>query len=181
MNKICIFDLDGTLIENNSHVDIVRKYYFQRIGFFVGIIEAVLAAIMPSKYQKYLDGMIKNIPDDYIKKYKFKYRESALSLLKRYKENNFKIIIISNAPDIIVKKASNELGVSGVSAPVGKKQLILGDYKIKNEYIVVITDNTTDIDLINISDESVIYVNKKTIKYFMDKLSDNKNVKYITK
>lgn len=162
--KICVFDLDGTLWKENSHVDIIHKYMNK--GKIGKIIERMYAFFLPKLYMNYLSKMYNKIPVDYIYKYTPQFRKSAIEILNKKCSEGYKVICISNAPEEIVKEAGRRLNIESYKAPVGKKELILKEKHPVWKRLVVITDNVSDESIIKLADEVYIFSNKVRKKIF---------------
>lgn len=167
MKKLLVFDLDGTLWSVNSHVDIVESY--QKKYFFSSVIGKMLYKIVPGFYMKQLTKGLEQVPEYYIKEYLPSLCDEPVRLLK---SNISDSIIITNAPERIAKRANEIFKVPVFCAPIGEKSLVLKSYAKEWERLIVITDNITDIDLLSIADEAIVYVDKNKQEPF-SKLSLN--------
>lgn len=162
-SKIAVFDLDGTLWAVNSHVDIVEKYYNLSLGY--KIYFKVYARIQEKKFLNYINLKYQNIPLDFINAYNPDFRETAVELLNKVKTVGYFPIIVSNAPEQIIKNAAKRLQLSYLVSPIGCKYEILTK-SFKFETLIVCTDNITDTDLLSHAREKYIYVTLGTKKYF---------------
>ena len=163
-DKICVFDLDGTLWKENSHVDIVQKYNNTcEVG---KKIEKVFALFFPNLYLKYLLERYNKVPFDFIQDYEPPFRKSAIEIFEDKAADGYQIICISNAPLEIIKKAGERLGIKAYKAPIGKKDIILKEKYITWNKLVVVTDNVSDESILKLSDEAYIYTTKNRKRYF---------------
>lgn len=169
ISKLAVFDLDGTLWEPNSHIDIVNKYY--KTTIFSSPLYKAYSKIFPKGYLKLLNKKYKKIPKDYIVSYKPVFRESALTLLEQKKNDGYLMLIASNAPVEIVETAANRLSLDFIRADASQKyDAICRKYQF--DYLLVCTDNKSDWDLLEKADKSVIYTHKRNKKFFVKHYPD---------
>ena len=166
--KIAVFDLDGTLWKENSHIHIIEQFY--RTRWFSSFFMKVFAHFFPKEYLKLLNHYYKKIPLEYIKGYHLPFRKSAVSLFEQYKEKGFFMLIVSNAPEQIVKQAGERLGIGYLRTDAGEKYSVFSSM-YKYEYLMVCTDNRTDLDLLEKADEKYIYASEKNRKFFEKHIS----------
>lgn len=172
MNDLWIFDLDGTLWEENSHVSIVENY----VGWkkYTNIVARIYGHFFFDSYMKYLNRDYKHIPCSDIKKFKPHIRQAAIDLLNDAITNNNHAVILTNAPENIVRFARQYFNVEAYHAEIGKKveRLKLMDKGWKD--IFVVTDNLSDIDLISVSTQTyfIIQKNKRRVYQKLKNYSD---------
>lgn len=166
MMTICVFDLDGTLWKNNSHVEIVGNYRYGKYYKLLQPMEKIVAHLCPRYYQKYLDSSILKIPVEFVSQYLFNYRQDAINEMKARKALGEKIIVISNAPCIILESSARYLQVECLYAAVGEKKKALIDRIHKWDKLTVVTDNLTDADLLSLADEAIIYTPRRRLAKF---------------
>jgi hypothetical protein len=147
-NSIAVFDLDGTLWVENSHLYILNQYY--KTSFFNSIYFKILYKIFPWKMQTYIDRKIAPVPKDFIDGLNYTYNRDVLELLHKKEKECDKVLIITNAPAQIVAFASSKFSVTALHAPIGKKLNVLREYCSYNS-LFVCTDNRSDHDLIKAS------------------------------
>lgn len=174
--KICVFDLDGTLWKENSHIDIIHKY--MKKSKLEKIIEKLYAFFGAKSYMNYLSRMYKKIPIDYIYNYAPPFRKTAIDILNKKCSEGYKIICISNAPEEIVREAGKRLGVEAYKAPIGKKELILKEKFPVRKNLTVVTDNISDKSILKMADEGYIFTNKIRKKTF-EKMGLDGNIYYL--
>ena len=165
MEKIAVFDLDGTLYEENSHIEILSKFY--KTNIYKSLILKIFYKIFPKYTLKILKKQYDLIPSNFKKNFILPFRESALKLLEKKRREGYKIIIISNAPFHLVENAAKKLDVDFEIANIGEKDKVLKKYFYKK--LMVCSDNTTDINILKLADEKYIYIkNKRAEKKFKD-------------
>lgn len=174
IEKLAIFDLDGTLWKENSHIEILSKYY--EINFFKSKIFKVIYLLFPKVTINILHYLFNNIPIDFINKINFSFLDFTLKELQKKQIDEYKVIILSNAPEIIVRNAAKRLGVEFLCANIGEKSKVLIK-KYKWEKLFICTDNETDKDLVELSDCGIFLVCKKKSK----RLVKNNKIKIIYK
>lgn len=165
ISKIAIFDLDGTLYFENSHMKIIQQYY--TLGFVLIIILRVIAYLFPVVHMMLLNILYDGIDIKYKSNFLLPFRPEIIAILKQKKEEGFVPIIVSNAPFELVRSAALQLGIDFLQAPIGNKaKVFLGRYF--SEDIFVCTDNYTDKDILDMADNRVILVSEKTRKMFSE-------------
>jgi phosphoserine phosphatase len=171
--QICIFDLDGTLWEVNSHIDILNRHFGTHI--FDSYFAKIFRKFFPVIFQIVIDSLYdKYIGEEEVKDYAPTFRKSAMEIMSHEIELGNSVVIASNAPKEIVESAAKRLGVNSYRFPIGKKHEIIGLLNNKYDHIKVVTDNISDISLLQYADEYVIYVNDKTKRIFERKGFDRK-------
>lgn len=147
-NSIAVFDLDGTLWAENSHLYVLNQYY--KTTFFTSICFKFLYKIFPGKMQTYIDRKIEPVSKDFIGGLNYTYNDEVLKLLRKKENECDKVLIITNAPLQIVDYAEKVFNVTALHASIGKKLTVLREYC---EYTVlfVCTDNRSDRDLLRAS------------------------------
>lgn len=170
-HKIAVFDLDDTLYIGNSHIEFLCKHY--NTIFFKSIMFKALGKLLPSIQHKIMFFLYDRIDSISKEKFLLNFRPSVISLLKQKKLAGFHPIILSNAPRQLLINAANKLGVDYISADVSEKSsALLEVYKYNT--LFVCTDNKTDIDLIELADETVITCKIKNRKYFIKNIKTKK-------
>jgi phosphoserine phosphatase len=165
-SKLAVFDLDGTLYSCNSHIEILNKRY--RFRIFDSIVVKAFGKVFNKTYLKILHLLYNKIPKEFVENFTPEFRESALTLLEEKKSEGYHILIVSNAPKELIKTAASRLNVDWLQAEIGfKDMVVLKNYQYNK--LFVCTDNLSDISLLNIADERVIYVTKKTKGIFCEK------------
>lgn len=84
MEKIAVFDLDGTLYEENSHIEILSKFY--KTNIYKSLILKIFYKIFPKYTLKILKKQYDLIPSNFKKNFILPFRESALKLLEKKKK-----------------------------------------------------------------------------------------------
>lgn len=173
--KIAVFDLDDTLYSGNSHFAILNHYYNTK--FFTSISARFLGKFFPALHLKVAYYFYHRIPQADKCKFKLPYRIDVLNLFKQKQQAGYHVVIVSNAPQELLKTAADELDAEWLKAGIGGKADCL-----KNNYVFgtlfVCTDNKTDLDLLNIADEAVITCPMRHRNFFNAKLK-HKNYKFI--
>ncbi len=173
--KIAVFDLDDTLYAGNSHFSILNQYYDTSI--FTSIVMRAIGKIFPKLHLQLAYYFYNRIPTDYRNNFKLPYRINVIKLLKEKEQEGYYVIIISNAPLELLKTAGESLQVECIRAGIGEKLLSLKS-KFSFEKLFVCTDNTTDLDLLNIADEAIITCPPRKRDFFIKKIT-HKNYKFI--
>lgn len=160
MEKIAVFDLDGTLYKENSHIEILSEFY--KTNIYKSLILKIFYKIFPKYTLKILKKQYDLIPNNFKRSFILPFRESALRLLEKKRREGYKIIIISNAPFRLVENAAKKLNVTFEIANIGEKDKVLKKYFYKK--LMVCSDNTTDINILKLANEKYIYIKDKKIK-----------------
>lgn len=170
-----VFDLDGTLWEENSHIFLVEKY----VGWkkYSNIFAKIVSRLMPDYYMVQLNKDFAQIPKGFVREFRPHYRNDAVRELYRAKREGHRVIILSNAPLEIIRFAEEKFQTEGFQAPVGEKDKILKELIPVWERLFVVTDNLTDMSMINIADGAIIYTTERKRHYFMKK-TRLENVEY---
>jgi phosphoserine phosphatase len=147
-DSVAVFDLDGTLWKENSHLFVLNKFY--NTSFYNSFCFKILYKILPSLMQKYIDHKIECVPNEFVYGLHYTYNNDILNLLHK-KKQAYEVLIISNAPQCIVNYASHTFGIVALNAPIGKKLQILKSYCSFN-HLFVCTDNRADYDLLSVAD-----------------------------
>lgn len=163
MDRLAVFDLDGTLWKENSHSDIINKYYnYNAIQIFMS---KIFNRITPHRYMKWLNTKFDGIPDDFVSMYNPTVDVRTLQMLENYKISRWNVCIISNAPLRIVKMAERRFGVCGYHAEIGNKSGVLDT--LKYDELNVVTDNVSDLDIIKKADKAFVVITEKNRNYFL--------------
>lgn len=165
VDKIAVFDLDGTLWKVNSHYEILNKYY--NTAYWTSFMFRLYACCFPENAVRKRDVFYSKIPESFINSMSFEFNEKVVGLLRKKESEGFKVLIISNAPtECIVRNASDRLGCNYLTAKVGEKVLELKRY-YRYQSLFVCTDNTTDVDLLREADSYRIIHNSlfSTLKF----------------
>lgn len=167
--KVAVFDFDHTLCEGNSHLMVLRDYF--QTGCFESVYMKLYGRLFPKNYQLYLDKKISEVPFEYVSEYSFPIRKTAFNYLKEKKEQGYYCIIISFAPESIIRAISKQLQIDAVRSSHLRKDRCL-DERITYKELFVCTDNIEDCCLLDKADEKVIYITKKTKSFFSNKYKD---------
>lgn len=162
-DKIAVFDLDGTLWKENSHYEILNKYF--QTNFYKSIWFRIFNHFFKKKMYCFICKKYEEIPKDFVNSFSLDFDPEILELLRLKQEANFFCVIISNAPLEIISKASSRLNIPYLKAPIGRKKLILDENYSYNE-LFVCTDNKEDIDLIVASISRKIIITRYNRKFF---------------
>lgn len=163
VNKLAVFDLDGTLYENNSHMEVLNLFYkdrYRSLGY------RLFAFFLPKYFQRHIDVAFERISTSFIEKVQHEVRKSAVELLKKRVDEGYYPLIISNAPVVLVKIAAGKFGIDYRRADIGNKSMFLNEFDY--EELFVCTDNSTDLDILALADYSVVYTDRKRKKIFSD-------------
>jgi hypothetical protein len=166
IENLAVFDLDGTLYECNSHIELLNAKY--RVKFFDSIIMKIIGKLFNDIYLKILMYAYNRVPVEYIREFNIEFRASALELLKKAKNDGFHIVIISNAPKELIEAAAQRLNLEWYRAEIGCKNDIVQN-KFEYKYLFVCTDNVSDINLLDLADEKYIFVTNKSKSIFCEK------------
>lgn len=157
VEKIAVFDLDGTLWKQNSHIEICNAYY--KTHFFTSFIYRGISHFFRKLMLKFLWHCYKKIPKEFALNFELPFDQRILSLLKQKQSEEYFCLIVSNAPYEIVFHAAERLNLPFLCAPQLKKKEVLDkNYAYKN--LFVCTDNIEDLDLIKASDSRKIIFTK---------------------
>jgi phosphoserine phosphatase len=171
INNLAVFDLDGTLYKCNSHIELLNQRY--KVKVFDSIIMKAIGKIWKKGYLKLLYKCYEKVPLEYIENFTPEFRKSALEIMEEKKREGYFIVIVSNAPNELIEAASKRLNVDWLQARIGyKKEVVIQNYNFEN--LFVCTDNLTDINLLDIASERMIYVTKKTKHVFSERYPDAK-------
>lgn len=170
--KLAIFDLDGTIWKENSHTDIVDKYYGIKAN---SLLMKLYRHMLPDIYMKWLNYKFDKIPSLYIQKYKPTLNMQVIDLIKEYQKEGWKCIIISNAPQRIVDMAEKRFLIKAYHGAISNKSQILK--RMNYAKLNVITDNISDYDLIAKADYSIIIMTEYNKRYFIKKKAKINNMK----
>jgi phosphoserine phosphatase len=163
VEKLAVFDLDGTLWCENSHLVILNQYYKTKL--FSSYFSKGISLLVPKIHLYLLHWLYNRVPQKFVDDFSLPFRNSALELLNEKKREGYYPIIISNAPNKIIEGAARRLDIAFYRADIGKKdKVVKGNFKWDN--LFVCTDNVSDTNLIYLSDTSTLYVNKNNVKLF---------------
>lgn len=166
-DKIAVFDLDGTLWKVNSHYELLNIFYNSK--FYTSLFYRCLCKFSPVIGERIRDKYFEKIPDSFISTVNFDFEEKILNLMNQKKNAGYNILVISNAPrEIIVSNAAKRLGCKYLCAKIGEKSVVLKESFFWNE-LFVCTDNTTDIDLLDIATSYYLVFPNSRIKRFFKK------------
>lgn len=166
IEKIAVFDLDGTLYKCNSHLEILNIY--RTNWFYKSIFFKILGFVFPKLILK------KNTKDFYklavfhAGSFHPEFRESALNILKEKQTEDYYVIILSNAPIELVKEAGKRLNIPAYNALSGEKSKVIDGFRPFNK-LFVCTDNRNDADILTIADECIVYATTRNRRYFTKK------------
>ncbi len=170
--NVWIFDLDGTLWEENSHVCIVEKYL--RKKKYTNLLSRVWCRLSFSSYMNALDKDYQEMPKEAIKKFNPTIVKKTDEMIKAALSRKEQVMILSSAPNEIVNEAARIFGVPAYHADIGKKSEVLKNLTNQLNQIVVVTDNLSDKDLIALSNRTFFRVtrtrNKRKLKQYQDKI-----------
>ncbi len=143
MKELIIFDVDNTIVCGQSQAIFIRYLYDKGYVsglYYVRLISWVLAykfgiVSNPLSAMKYGLSFIKNrsrketveIIDDFFRTVLVhKIYAQAIKIIDDHKENNRDIVLVSNAPDILIERIASHLGVDSFIAT--KLEIIEGVY-----------------------------------------------------
>lgn len=126
--NLAIFDIDGTLIRGQSQEALLKfiykKKYISSLYYFKIMCWFVLYKLNiinnPKKIMEYAFSCFKDMPEEKAREIineffelylKQKFYKDGLNLIKQLKAENFRIILISNAVNLLVEKISQYLMV----------------------------------------------------------------------
>lgn len=171
VEKIAVFDLDGTLWEKNSHIEICNAYY--KTKFFSSIIYRGISHFFRKFMLKFLWLCYKRIPKDFALKFELPFNQEILGLLRKKQSEGYFCLIVSNAPYEIVFHAADRLNLPFLRAPQFQKKKLL-DEKYSYKDLFVCTDNIEDLDLIKASDSrKIIFTKYNKDKFAQEGVYDN--------
>ena len=171
--KLVVFDLDGTLWFNNSHVDLVYSYYkLKKIHIYA---VKVLGRLSHKYHMKFLNKKFDNIPDEFINSFEPRWNETLLGILNKEKDVGANVIVITNAPERICDFAKKTLDVPVYHAEIGKKDEVLNNFSY--DELSVFSDNKTDYNIMEEADFVGLVINKSNKSYFEN--IEFKNMKII--
>jgi HAD superfamily phosphoserine phosphatase-like hydrolase len=191
--KIAAFDVCGTIYNSNTTFDFL-KYYFkdnEKYSIFRNFTNTIPVRLINKAFvflfkkdfvRTFATSFLKNesldkieIASEYFvtKHLKDRFILPTIELLKRYKDKDYQIVLISASYDFIVKYVAKEVGADFFFASVlsQKNGLSNGTYKEDLQYnksqyffsryenieeFVFITDNKSDLDLINLA--NIVYI-----------------------
>lgn len=161
--KIAVFDLDGTLWMENSHIDILNQFYHtQRYN---SLLSRIINRFFPGLYMRHLFSRYERISPEFIDQYKPHFLGKSIELVDACARERYFVIIISNAPIEIVINAANRLSLPYLRTDhANKYRELLENYEFKE--LLVCTDNLSDTDLLIHADTKIIYTQPSTERYF---------------
>lgn len=160
--NVWIFDLDGTLWEENSHVCIVEKYL--RKKKYTNLLSRVWCRLSFSSYMNALDKDYQEMPKEAIKKFNPTIVKKTDEMIKAALSRKEQVMILSSAPNEIVNEAARIFGVPAYHADIGKKSEVLKNLTNQLNQIVVVTDNLSDKDLIALSNRTFLELHVQETK-----------------
>ncbi len=161
--KIAVFDLDGTLWIENSHIDILNRFYHTKR--YNSLINRMLNRFFPRLYMRHLYSRYEKIPSEFIEQYKPSFLNKSMELVAACVRESYFVIIISNAPKEIVMNAANQLSLPYLhTEQANKYKKLLQNYEYRK--LLVCTDNLSDTDLLTHADTRIIYTQSSTERYF---------------
>lgn len=213
--KIAIFDVCGTLYNSNTTFDFLDNYFSnnKKYLFFRKISNLFIVKVLNHYIYKYMkidiiriygtsflkNETINNI-HDYSKKFVYKNLEPKIKsniydMLKTYKNNNYKIVLMSGSYEFIIEHVNSYVDADFFFASELKKSdtLYYGSYEkdiLLNKYqllkenfpniteLIVISDNKTDLSLMLEANEALAICNKKK-HYGFWKKNKNKKIKIL--
>lgn len=149
IEKIAVFDLDGTLWKVNSHIEICNSYY--RTSFFSSLLYRGIAHFFRRQMMHFLWYCYKKIPKDFSLHFDIPFDENAMQLLKEKQDEGYFCLIVSNAPYEIVFHAAERLNLPFLQAPQYQKKKTV-DENYAYSTLFVCTDNIEDLDLVKSAD-----------------------------
>ena len=161
--KIAVFDLDGTLWDKNSHIEILNAYY--KTNFFSSFIFRGISHFFRKQMYKFIWYCYRKIPKEFVFQFKLQFNKETLELLKTTMGENYFCLILSNAPYEIVFHAAERLKIPFLQAPQYQKKKIL-DENYRYSQLFVCTDNIEDLDLLEASNSRKIIFTKHNAKVF---------------
>lgn len=192
--KLAVFDVCGTLYRCNTLFTYIRW----RLGRLrvpdslpVKAADALLRPLgIPFRrwmYVRALCGMdahqfkesIREFVADVLPQYQ---RDSAAALLKTFKQNGWRVVLLSGTSDVIVKEIAAYFGVDegrGSSLEqmddrltgrfndilAGRKHELLSEFEPYDE-LFVCSDNRNDLDLLKLADRRRIYCPHRLVKFW---------------
>lgn len=163
VDKLAVFDLDGTLWNDNSHYEILKCYY--KTNFYNSFFFRLFRHFFKQLAYQHICNKYKRIPKDYSLSFELPFNQERLSLLYDKKKEQYECIIVTNAPYEIAFHAAERLSIPFVRAPIGQKKNKLDEIYDYKE-LFVCTDNIEDIDLIKAANSYEIVFNKNNRSFF---------------
>ena len=161
--KIAVFDLDGTLWIENSHMDILNQFYHTKR--YDNLINRMINHFFPRSYLRHLYNKYGKIPLTFIEDYKPHFLKKSMRLVTDCINDGYFVIIISNAPEEIVISAASRLSLPYLRTDRANKYKELSrNYEYGK--LLVCTDNLSDADLLTHADIKIIYTQSSTEGYF---------------
>jgi hypothetical protein len=169
-DKIAVFDLDGTLYRDNSHLVLLNRYY--KTTIFTSFLMKLIGKISSLYQLQILYFFYDRIPLEYINQMIFDVRGKVYDVFIEKKNEGFLPVIISNAPYALVNFAAKKFMVEyWFSVQDEKKSIILNKNFLYNE-LFVCTDNITDLDVIKLANSHLICCKRKDQALFCDCLEN---------
>ena len=209
MDKILVVDLCNTLYKSNTTQDFF-SYVFKvdekyktikrknsNIGFKVmnklsnkilkyDMSRALITKILKSKTSVEIENLVSNFIDEFLEKKKI---EKVHQLISDYKNQGYKVIIMSASYGFIVKEIAKNLDIDGYISSeaevingifTGKvsSDILYTKFRVfKKKYLnyedlVMITDNETDYDFAKQTKKSYIVINNHNKKFWEKKKED---------
>lgn len=167
--KVAVFDLDGTLWLENSHIDILNRYYHTKR--FSSLMSRFINRLFPALFLRYLYRMYEDIPRKFIEQYEPRFLDRTVNLASDCDRNGYFVMIISNAPEEIVRNAAKRLSLPYLRTDRADKYKELVK-RFEFGKLFVCTDNLSDADLLVHADTKIIYTQRSTEKYFKKHFPD---------
>lgn len=171
--KIAVFDLDGTLYRDNSHIEILCDYY--NTNFFKSIIFKMIGKVYSRGQLHLMYYLYNKIPRRYRDNFIPEFSPIIVKKLNEKIKNGFFPLIMSSAPKELLNTASRCLNIGGIKCARADKHNVLTE-KYRYDYLFVCTDNKSDIQLLELADEAVITAVPKHREYFRKKLKEGKYI-----
>lgn len=193
LKKILLIDICGTITEKNTTLDFIRY-----MGLDVGRVKSFLGRLcwrflrkdyLRKWYIRKLRGLTRTELNIYVKSYleQLSYDREILSFINKYK-NEYELYFASATLDIIASELAKKYNISGFysselefinerctghlkSDLLDNKDAILSSLFSGDNYIIMISDNFGDYDVMRKCNESWAVVRKKTAVDYWKKKS----------
>jgi len=208
--KLAVFDVCGTLYDSNTTFDFLafvfqynKKYLiFQRLNkmflfkavnyisyryFHYDIVRIIATYFLKGKSVDEIENLASRFVDEYLVDKKIHY---VHSLLSKYQDRGYKVVLFSGSYEIVVKQIAKKLGVDAFYASKLKQKGavlsgvydkdILFDKKsvLKEAYwdveeLIVVSDNRTDYPLFEMATKAIIVVKTDKMRKYWHKSNLN--------